>query len=357
MRSEIIVDLSKLDGNLKAIKSRLKPGVKVMAVIKDNAYGHGALPVARHLSLQVDWFCVATLSEAIELREGGIEIPILVFEVPEARDAQKYLEYNITATVADISIFEILESGTEYHLNVDTGMRRLGIPEEDLESAFNLLKNHEQLKCTGLYTHFSSADEPDNESVTKQLDKFRAIATQFPVELMKHTANTGAIFYYQDLDLQFDAVRPGVCLYGYLAGESESSDLTPIIKWKSYVMQTRLVKKGESVGYGETWKAPEDGIVGTIPIGYSEGVQRLIGGKFKVRISGKLVQQVGRISMDYFGIYSPDYSFKKGDVVQIFDGDQLNPKEWAKILQTIPYEVTTSLNVKIPRKYLEEDSV
>jgi alanine racemase len=357
LRSEIIVDLSKLDGNLKAIKSRLKPGVKVMAVIKDNAYGHGAIPIARHLRSQVDWFCVATLSEAIELREGGIEIPILVFEVPEKQDADKYLDYSITATIADISTFEILKEGTGYQLNFDTGMRRLGIPEEDLESAVNLFKKHEELYCTGLYTHFSSADEPDNESVTNQLDKFRAIATQFPIELMKHTANTGAIFYYQDLDLQFDAVRPGVCLYGYLAGESESSDLTPIIKWKSYVMQTRLVKKGYSVGYGETWKAPKDGIVGTIPIGYSEGVQRLIGGKFRVRINGKLVQQVGRISMDYFGIYSPEYSFKKGDVVQIFDGDQLNPKEWAKILQTIPYEVTTSLNVKIPRKYLEEDSV
>ena len=355
MRSEIIVDLSKLDGNLNAIKSRLRSGVKVMAVIKDNAYGHGAIPIASHLMSQVDWFCVATLSEAIELREGGIEIPILVFEVPEKQDVDKYLDYSITATIADISTFEILKAGTEYQLNFDTGMRRLGIPEEDLESAVNLFKKHEELNCTGLYTHFSSADEPDNESVTRQLDKFRSVAQHFPDELMKHTANTGAIFYYQDLDLQFDAVRPGVCLYGYLAGESGSSDLTPIIEWKSYVMQTRTVKKGESVGYGGTWKAPEDGIVGTIPIGYSDGVQRLIGGKFKVRINGELIQQVGRISMDYFGIYSPEHSFKRGDVVHIFDEDQLNPKKWAEILQTIPYEITTSLNSRISRKYLKEN--
>lgn len=357
MRSEIIVDLSKLDGNLKAIKSRLRSGVKVMAVIKDNAYGHGAVPIARHLSSQVDWFCVATLSEAIELREGGIEIPILVFEVPETQDSDKYLDYNITATIADISTFEILKAGTEYQLNFDTGMRRLGIPEEDIEAALRLFNKHTELTCTGLYTHFSSADEPDNDSVYNQLHKFRSFTDRFPDDLMKHTANTGAIFYYQDLDLQFDAVRPGVCLYGYLAGESESSDLTPIIEWKSYVMQTRAVKKGDPVGYGGTWKAPEDGIVGTIPIGYSDGVQRLIGGKFQVEVNGKLVDQVGRISMDYFGIYSVNKNIERGDIVYIFNEKTLNPKIWAKILQTIPYEITTSLNSRINRSYLKNNSL
>jgi len=355
LRSEIIVDLSKLDGNLNAIKSRLRSGVKVMAVIKDNAYGQGAVPIARHLSPQVDWFCVATLSEAIELREGGIKIPILVFEVPEAQDADKYLDYSITATVSDISTFEILKAGTEYQLNFDTGMRRLGIPEADLESALKLFNKHTELICTGLYTHFSSADEPDNESVTNQLLKFRSFADRFPRELMKHTANTGGIFYYQNLDLQFDAVRPGVCLYGYLAGESETSDLTPIIEWKSYVMQTRGVKKGEPVGYGGTWKAPEDGIVGTIPIGYSDGVQRLIGGKFQVEVNDKLVDQIGRVSMDYFGIYSANTNIKQGDIVYIFNEKTLNPKNWAKILQTIPYEITTSLNSRINRSYLKNN--
>ena len=356
MRSEIIIDLLKLDSNVEAIKRRLKPEVKIMAVIKDNAYGHGAVPVAKHLSTQVDWLCVATLPEAIELRDGGIELPILVFEVPEKQDAHKYIDYRITATVSDISTFEILEEGTNYHLNFDTGMRRLGIPMEDVESALSLFRTYSKLKCTGIYTHFSSADEPVNESVTKQLEKFQSILKKFPDDLLKHTANTGAIFYYQHLDIQFDAVRPGVCLYGYMAGETETSDLTPIIEWKSYVMQTRAVKKGESVGYGETWKAPEDGIVGTIPIGYSDGVQRLIGGKFSVLINGEMIQQVGRISMDYFGVYSPHNSFKRGDKVYLFRGDELSPKKWAKILKTIPYEITTSLNNRISRRYLKEDS-
>lgn len=120
-------------------------------------------------------------------------------------------------------------------------------------------------------------------------------------------------------------------------------------------MQTRAVKKGEPVGYGGTWKAPEDGIVGTIPIGYSDGVQRLIGGKFRVEVNGELIQQVGRISMDYFGVYSSKSNFKQGDIVCIFNEKTLNPKNWAKVLQTIPYEITTSLNSRINRSYLKNN--
>lgn len=354
MRSELTIHLSKLDSNLKAIKSRLKPNVKVMAVIKDNAYGHGAIPIAKHLAPKVEWFCVATLAEAIELREAGIQLPILVFEIPTKLEADEYLKYNITASISDLSTFELLKEGTEYHLNFDTGMRRLGIPMDDIDEALKKFKEYKDLSCTGLYTHFSSADEPGSKSIERQLSQFKDVVDTFPNGLMKHTANTGAIFYYQNLDLQFDAVRPGVCLYGYLAGESESPDLTPIIEWNSYVMQTRKIRKGESVGYGETWSAPEDGIVGTIPIGYSDGVQRLIGGKFRVKVNGEFVQQVGRISMDYFGIYSPKSIFKQGDKVSIFGDEQLSPKVWAKTLHTIPYEITTSLNSRINRVYTKK---
>lgn len=352
MRSEIKVHLSKLENNLRSIKSRLKTGVKVMAVIKDDAYGHGAIPVAKHLADNVDWFCVATLDEAIELREGGIKKPLLVFEVPDKDNAGEYLNHDITATVSDISTFDILQEGTEYQLNFDTGMRRLGIPISDSKEAFEKFNAYKKLKCTGLYTHFCSSDEPDNTMVEQQLLSFKDIISMFPDYLMRHTANTGAIFYYQHLDLQFDAVRPGVCLYGYLAGESESPDLQPIIEWKSHVMQTRKIKKGESVGYGQSWAAPKDGIVGTIPVGYGDGVQRLISGKFKVEINSKQIQQVGRVSMDYFGVYCEESSFKRNDEVTIFDGENLSPKNWAKTLDTIPYEIVTNLNRKVKREYI-----
>lgn len=354
MRSEIIVNLSKLDANVKVVRARLKPEVKVMAVIKDSAYGHGLLPIAKHLSNQVEWFCVARLEEGIELRESGIKNPILIFETPEKIHAKFYKKHCLTASVSDLSTFDILEEGTEYHINFDTGMRRLGIPMEEHDQAFQKFKEFNKLNCTGLYTHFSSTDEPQSSSVKKQLSSFKRILRLFPEGLMKHTANTGAIFNYQDLDLQFDAVRPGVCLYGYPAGSSESSELQSIIEWKSYVMQVIKVKKGDPVSYGETWVAPSDGYVGTIPVGYSDGIQRLISGKFQVEINNELIQQVGRISMDYFGVFSNKNNFKRGDEVFIFNGSDLNPTVWAKILNTIPYEIVTSLNSRLERKYLKK---
>ena len=352
MRSEITIHLSKLDANLHAIKSRLKPGVKVMAVIKDDAYGHGAVQIAKHLSDKVEWFCVATLREAVELREAEVENSILVFEIPLKEDAQKYRDYNITASVSDLSTFELLEEGTEYHLNFDTGMRRLGIPSEEAELALQKFKLHKNLNCTGIYTHFSSSDEPKGATVEQQLADFREVSLKFPDSLMRHTANTGAIFYYQDLDLQFDAVRPGVCLYGYMAGKSRSADLSPIIEWKSYLMQVRKIKKGESVGYGETWIAPSDGLIGTIPIGYGDGVQRILSGKFEVEINDTFIQQVGRISMDYIGVFSKSNNLKKGDEVKLFNGDSLNPQVWADLSNTIAYEVTTGINKKVKRVYV-----
>ena len=354
MRSEITINLSKLDANVNAIRSRLEPGVKIMAVVKDEAYGHGILPIAKHLSKQVEWLCVARLQEGIALRESGIKIPILVFEIPEETHGKIYKEYSLTASISDLSTFEILEEGTEYHSNCDTGMRRLGISPEEYEEVYNKFKEFDKLICTGLYTHFATADEPSSKSVEIQLSRFKKISPKFPNSLMRHTANTGAIFYYQDLDLQFDAVRPGVCLYGYLAGNSESSDLDPIIEWKSHVMQVRKVREGESVSYGEAWVAPKDGYVGTIPLGYSDGIQRLLSGKFQVEINGECIQQVGRISMDYFGVFSESPSFTKGDEVSIFNGANLNPKVWANVLNTIPYEITTSLSQRIERKYLNK---
>lgn len=355
MRSELVIHLSKLDNNLLAVKKRLKANVKVMAVVKDNAYGHGVVPIAKHLEPKVDWFCVATIEEAIELRKADINSPILIFESPRKEWASKYIQYGLTASVADITDFSILEEGTNYHINFDTGMRRLGIPFNERAAALEEFKKHSNLNCLGIYTHYASADEPNTKSVSDQLKKFKIISKEFPDSLLRHTANSGAIFHYQNLDLQFDAVRAGVCLYGYTAGESKILDLESIVEWNSVVMQTRSIEKGETVGYGGSWVAPEDGVIATIPIGYGDGVQRILSGKINVEVNGSLVQQVGRISMDYFGIYSPEQKIRKGDIVKVLNGESLTPSEWAKLAGTIPYEITTSFRKKIERKFLKND--
>lgn len=351
MNSKAIIHLSKLDHNLEVIDQQLKPGVKKMAVIKDNAYGHGLLELAKHISDKVEWFCVARVDEGVRLRANGIGNPILVFEAPRSATAALYTEHQLTATLSEVSLLEVMVPGTEYHINIDTGMHRIGVLPEDISELREQMEKHPELSCTGIYTHFFKSDDPGNPEVAQQLELFKSVRKDFPAELMTHTANTGAIFHYQALNLQFDAVRPGVCLYGYGAGDVEIPELEPIVDWTSFLMQVKKVKKGEPVSYGGRWTAPEDGFIGVVPAGYSDGIFRTLSGKIKVQIDGKLYPQVGTISMDYLVVYLGEDKPEKGAEVFLLRGKELNASEWASQAGTIPYEITTSIRDKVIREY------
>lgn len=352
MNSKAVIHLSKVDHNLKAISSRLKAGVKKMAVVKDNGYGHGMEEISIFIKDKVEWFCVARAEEGRKLRESGIQNPILVFESPRLNTVDLYSKYNLTATLADISILNILKSGTQFHINIDTGMRRLGILQEDISTLRAELSKAKDLECTGIYTHYFKADDPGNKEVENQLKSFKDIRSEFPSEWMTHTANTGGIFHYQHLDLQFDAVRPGVCLYGFGAGAVTVNELDPILDWKSFLMQVKRVKKGDSVSYGARWIAPKDGFIGVIPSGYSDGIPRRLGGKFKVMIDGKLFQQIGTISMDYMMVYLENQEFETGTEVYLLKGTELSAASWAEISETIPYEITTNIKESVKREFI-----
>lgn len=323
-----------------------------MIVIKDNAYGHGLIPIAEHIQQSVEWFCVARAIEGKELREAGITKPILVFEAPGEETAAIYKHYNLTATLTEIDSLKVLHSGTEYHINIDTGMHRLGVLPEDVGALSEALKRHSELNCTGIYTHFFKADDPGNPEVDHQLKLFRDIRAQFPSEWLTHTANTGAIFHYKNLNLQFDAVRPGVCLYGYGAGDVNVPELEPILDWKSFLMQVKKVKKNESVSYGGKWTAPEDCLIGIIPTGYSDGIPRILTNNIKLMIRDKFYDQVGTISMDYLIVYLGNDFYEKGEEVFFLKGNKLSAKEWAKLAKTIPYEITTGIKARVLKKYV-----
>lgn len=352
MNSTVVVHLSKIDHNLDIIQQRLKPNVKTMAVIKDNAYGHGIGEIANHIKGRVDWFCVARVSEGKALREVGIKNPILVFEAPRIETSYLFTKYNLTATLAEIDTLRILEPGTNYHINIDTGMHRLGILPQDVSKLLKEIPKFSELNCTGIYTHFFKADDPGNSEVKEQLTLFNEIRSQFPSELMTHTANTGGIFHYSNLDLQFDAVRPGVCLYGYSAGSVEVEGLEPILDWKSFLMQVKPVKKGEPVSYGAKWVAPEDGFIGIIPIGYSDGIPRNLTNKIEVLINEKRYQQIGVISMDYTIVDLKQDVLEKGEEVFLLKGSELTASTWANLIGTIPYEITTSIKERVKKKYV-----
>lgn len=324
-----------------------------MAVIKDNAYGHGLLPVAHHLTEKVEWFCVARVDEAVLLREGGIKNPILVFEIPPVGKEGLYIKYNLTASLADLSVFDRLENGTNCHLKFDTGMGRLGIMPANAEQAAEKMKQFPRLNYTGVFTHFANADVLDHPHVWQQLKIFKEIRAKFPEHLMTHTANSGAIFYYKDAGLQFDAVRPGVCLFGYAPGEVEVPQLEAIAEWKSHLVQVKRIKKGDVAGYGSRWEAPNDGWLGLIPVGYANGIRRNLSGKFQVGIGGKLFPQVGTISMDYCAVFLGDSFFENGEEVTLLKSGKLTVRKWAEALGTIPYEIVTGINSEVNREYLK----
>ncbi|MBO6586594.1 MAG: alanine racemase [Gracilimonas sp.] len=351
MSSTLYVDLSRIAHNLGVISDQVGKNIKKMAVVKDDAYGHGAVQVARHLEGSVDYFCVAKLAEAIELRESGIKKPILVFEIPPLGSEHLYKEHDITTSISDLSVFDRLEDGTQCHLHFDTGMFRLGMLPEQAESAREKMKEFDKLNYTGIYTHFANSDDPGHERVLRQLEVFKSIRPVFPDHLMTHACNSGGLFFYGEEGTYFDAVRFGVSLFGYAPGETEIRELKPAVKWVSHLVQVKKLNKGDAVGYGSRWTAPEEGWLGTIPVGYADGVFRTLSGKIHVEIAGQLYQQVGTISMDYMTVYLGKDRFEQGEPVVILRNGKLSAKEWARIAGTIPYEITTTIHPKVKREY------
>ncbi|MFP8488149.1 alanine racemase [Gracilimonas sp. Q87] len=352
MSSTLYIHRSKLLNNLNAVKDKVGDSVKCMAVVKDEAYGHGMVQVAKYLHDKVDWFCTAKLVEALELRKNGIENEILVFEIPPEGSEQQYLDFNITASISDLSVFDRLKAGTKAHLHFDTGMFRLGMLPDELSKALEEMKASD-LNYTGIYTHFANSDVKHHPRVKEQLRTFNSIRSQFPRELMTHTANSGAIFYYGDESLYFDAVRPGVCLYGYAPGSDEIAELEPVIEWKSKLVQVKKIRQGDMVGYGSKWTAPEDGWLGVVPVGYADGIFRGLTNNFQVKLNSVPVPEVGTISMDYFMVFINRTKPEIGDEVTILKNHELSAKNWAKKIGTIPYEITTAISPKIERVYLD----
>lgn len=352
MNSTAVINLRKLDHNVNAIRSKLKDGVKLMAVVKDNAYGHGAVEVARRLQDKTEWFCVSQIHEALQLRNAGITNPVLVFETPNKEHVPLYVDYDLTATVGEISTLDILQKGTSYHVNIDTGMHRLGILPSGVSDLIDAIASHPELNFDGIYSHFATADDPESKKVYEQLALFKDIRAQFPSHIFTHFANSGAIFHYGD-EFLFDAVRPGISLYGYAPGSVNIPELEPILDWKSFLMQVKYVYEGEGIGYGTRGVAPEDGWLGVIPVGYGDGVFRLLSGKIGILINGIRYPQIGTIAMDFMMVFLGRDELKKGAEVFLLKGKELSAKTWADIAHTIPYEITLGINHRVRYEFVD----
>jgi len=344
------IDLQAITKNLQELRRRMSAG-KILSVVKCNAYGHGAVRVARQAEPDVDWFGVAFVDEAVQLRMGGIKKPILVFEVPSARTAAAYQTHGLTATVSDLTHFSVLMDGTKYHLNFDTGMNRLGFSPAQAADVRKMAVANQRLICSGIYSHYSMADDPGSDEVQQQLDAFRKVLKHFGEVPLVHICNTGGAVHYE-LD-EFDMIRTGLVQLGYAAGEVQPGWLNPVLTWKSKVVQVKKIQKGESVSYGGTWTAADDCYIGTIPVGYGDGVPRSLSNRLEVLINGDMYPVVGNVTMDYIMINLGDTKLPADSEVTILGGDAWTAAKWANEAGTNVHEILTGLSDRMARSYTD----
>lgn len=340
---------------LKANLARLReiaPGSKVMAVVKANGYGHGLLNVAEVVN-DADGFGLARLEEALEVRAGGVNARLLLLEgFFRTQDLPLLVEHDIDTVVHHESQLAMLESVSletpvTVWLKVDSGMHRLGFHPEDFEQVYQrLLANANVAKPVHLMTHFSCADEPDNQVTAAQMTRFQQVTEDLPGD--KTLANSAGVLYWPDS--QADWIRPGIALYGVspVAGDlGANHGLQPAMALMSQLIAVREHKAGESVGYGAYWTSSRDTRLGVVAIGYGDGYPRNAPEGTPVLVNGRRVPIVGRVSMDMLTVdLGPDANDKVGDAAMLW-GPDLPVEEVAEQIGTIAYELVTKLTPRV----------
>ncbi|QYJ17003.1 Alanine racemase [Rubrobacter xylanophilus DSM 9941] len=349
------VDLGAIRHNVCVLRRRSR-APRLMAVVKADAYGHGAVPVARAtLAGGADGLAVATAAEGAELRRAGIRAPILVFGDPSPVDLRLAARERLAVSAHSIpSARRIAALGVEVHLKVDTGMNRWGLEPAEVGEALRALGRPPE----GVYTHLACADS-DPEATRRQLETFDAVlaAHSFGGALV-HAANSAATLWHPDA--HYDCVRPGIALYGLHpagdAGDPGEEGLRPALALKSRVAAVRRLEPGEGVSYGLTFRAPGPMLAATVPVGYADGYRRALSGRAEALVRGRRRPLLGRVSMDAC-VFGVDGDVRLGDEVVLLgrQGDEVvTAEELAAWAGTINYEITTGLNPRrVERSYAD----
>lgn len=368
------VDLDKLAHNMREIR-RLANSKEIIAIIKADGYGHGALDIAPTLlengATRVG---VAVLNEAVELRRGGIECPIMVlgFTPPSLIDTllrydieQTVYSYDLAKSISDIA--KKKNKVAKIHIALDTGMGRIGFisNDESVEEVYKIgqLPN---IVIEGLFSHFSSADEKDKSYTKSQLNKYNTFYDKLikrNIEInMRHIANSAAIIDFPKS--HFEAVRPGIILYGYYPSQDVFKDkinLKPVMSLKTNIVHIKKLPAGEYISYGRKFRTSRESIIATLPVGYADGYTRLLFNKAKVIVNRSFAPVIGRICMDQCMIDITDIKdVKLGDEVILMgehDGLKFTADDIAELIGTISYEVTCMISKRVPRVYIKDGKV
>jgi alanine racemase len=367
MRPTVIeVDLDALRDNVSKVRECIGQA-RIMATVKANAYGHGLIRTAGELlRFGVDELGVAFLEEGIALRRAGITAPVLVLGGIIGNQITHFLEYDLQLTASSVfKLRQIDETAAaigkraKVHLKIDTGMGRIGIRHENAEQLFAASRDARHCDIRGVFSHFASSHDADPAFTQLQLERFLDVLEYFPRNGLKpplrHIANSAAVLQHPDAIL--DMVRPGIMLYGVYPGPDVVRKvlLRPVLSMKTRVVYFKVVLAGASVGYNHTWTAPENTRMVTLPVGYGDGYPRSLSNRAQVLINGQRYPIVGNISMDQCMVdIGKDSAYTGDEVVLIGEQgtDRISVEELAGFSDTIPYEILTMLNTRVPRKYI-----
>jgi alanine racemase len=356
------IDLSKIVHNLNFFKAQLRPCVKIMVMVKAFAYGSGSEEIATLLQYhRVDYLGVAYADEGVELRKNHITIPIMVMNATE-ESFQSIIDYNLEPVIYSLNLLHSFTSflGTrpgKVHLEIETGMKRLGLEAEDLNEAVSILKNSDNIKIASVFSHLAGADEPEHDAFTgKQVERYdqayQLISSHLGIAPVRHILNSPGILRFPQL--QMDMVRLGIGLYGVNPTTTSFHQLMPAATLKTVISQIKKVKAGESVGYGRRGKAEHEMTLATIAIGYADGFSRSFSrGAGTVLIKGYKAPVVGNVCMDMTMVDITGIAASEGDDVIIF-GEGLSIQEVALRANTIPYEILTNTSERVKRIFFAE---
>jgi alanine racemase len=361
------IDTSAITKNVASLKALTKRGTRFMAVVKADGYGHGAVPAAlAALSGGADCLGVATVAEAVELRDAGISAGVQLLSEPPQTAIPTLLECDIVSAVTTREFAVELGRAAatrgvtaRYHLKIDSGMNRIGIRAEDAAAFARNLADFPGLALEGTFTHLATADVAGDWEVTRQLQRFETALAEMRTEGVNagivHAANSPATMLYPES--HYDMVRCGIAIYGLQPSQATGRvmGLVPAMSVKARATLLKRIGMGESVSYGFTWTAPAPTTVATLPLGYADGVHRVLSNSMEVLLGGKRCPQIGRVCMDQLMVEVPrDVSATRGDEVVIVGeqgGDHIPMETLAEKAGTINYELACAFGMRLERIY------
>ncbi|MBI2620389.1 MAG: alanine racemase [Ignavibacteriales bacterium] len=360
------IDLRAIAFNLKGVRERVGRNVKIMAVVKANAYGHGLESVTKFVERLADCFGVAYPEEGMALRTSGVEKPIHVFALAAPRQAPLYADYDLEPTVSSIRDIELMDSAGRkqrntlpVHLKVETGMNRIGVQRADLGDVLAALGRARRLELKGVFTHFATADERDKSFLTRQIEEFRRILDDLRIQKVEaeltHCANSACIL--DAPETFFSMVRPGIMMYGYYPSKTTTGSipLKPAMTLKTTVSLIKQIDAGESVSYGRRFVAERKTKIATLPVGYADGIMRILTGRMEALICGNRFPVVGSICMDQIMVNVGEAGVSVGDEAVLLGrqgGESVSAWDLAEKVGTIPYEICCAVSSRVPRIHI-----